>query len=134
MTADLAPRGGNLLPFSFFFDLLPFQVALQILHRKKTEKNAKIKDFGLPNPSQNLPKTLSQNESTFVPPKSALRVPQNVTKMMSICSPGAPRATFDAHFWQQRGPSRNTIIRKRIACPTVPGDTLLRPFFLQRVT
>jgi len=65
MTADLAPRGGNLLPFGFFFDLLPFQIALQILHRKKTAKNAKVDDFGLPNPSQNLPKMLPKSRSHF---------------------------------------------------------------------
>ena len=40
-TADPAPRSGNLLLCGFFFDFLPFQVAIQILHRKNIEKNAK---------------------------------------------------------------------------------------------
>ena len=44
-------------------------VAQGILYRKNIEKNAKIKDFGLPNPSQNpseiLPKSRFQKTSIF---------------------------------------------------------------------
>ena len=39
--------------FGFFFYFLPFQVAIQILHRKNIEQNAKINGFGYPKPSQN---------------------------------------------------------------------------------
>ena len=36
---------------ALFFDLLPYQDAFQNLFQKNYEKNAKIEDFGFPNPS-----------------------------------------------------------------------------------
>ena len=47
--------------FAFFLDFLASRTALEKRHRKSTEKNAKIDDFGFPNPSQNLPKILSKS-------------------------------------------------------------------------
>ena len=53
MTADPATRSGKMGLCGFFFDFWPFQVAIQILHRKNIEKSVKIDGFGFPNPSQN---------------------------------------------------------------------------------
>ena len=47
---------------AFFCNFWPLRNALQKIHRKSTEKNAKIEVLGLPKPSQNPPK---------MPPKSA---------------------------------------------------------------
>ena len=41
----------------------PFQLALQILHRKNVENNSKIEDFGLPKLLQNSLKILSRSMS-----------------------------------------------------------------------
>ena len=55
----------------FFCEFLPLGNVLQKLHRKNIEKSAKIKDFGLPKPSQNLAKMPSksrfQKTSIFSP-------------------------------------------------------------------
>ena len=65
----LQEKRGKKFFVAFFFDFLPFQVAIKILHRKNDEKNAKIKDFGLPKPSQNpskiLPKSMFQKTCKF---------------------------------------------------------------------
>ena len=39
--------------FAFLVDFFAFRTALEKRYRKNIEKSAKIKDFGLPNPSQN---------------------------------------------------------------------------------
>ena len=47
---------------ALFFVFLPFQNVFQNLLRKIIEKSAKIEDFGLPKPSQNLPKMPSKSK------------------------------------------------------------------------
>ena len=42
---------------AFFFDFLPFQVAIQILHRKNIEKNAKIEALATENAPKTKPKS-----------------------------------------------------------------------------
>ena len=57
----------NFLPSAgldqFFGEFLPLGNVLQKLHRKNIEKSAKIEDFGLPKPFQNLPKMPSKSTS-----------------------------------------------------------------------
>ena len=58
-SAHSAGPGQNSVSASFvglFFEFLAFQNAVRKMLRKNIEKNAKIEDFGLPKPSQNLTK------------------------------------------------------------------------------
>ena len=47
---------------AFLVDFFAFRTALEKWHRKNIEKNAKIEDFGLPKPSQNLSKMPSKSK------------------------------------------------------------------------
>ena len=54
--------------FALFLDFFAFRSALEKRHRKNIDKNAKIDDFGFPNPSQNPPKILSKSAALLAAP------------------------------------------------------------------